>query len=57
MTIERENFWDTIEEWTDTTSESGYHFGNSIGFHDKILEEAKSFTQEDLKYLYEKFLE
>ena len=43
MTIERENFWDTMEEWTDTTSESGYHFGNSIGFHDKILEEAKSF--------------
>ncbi len=61
MTIERENFWDTIEEWTDTTSESGYHFGNSIGFHDKILEEAKSFKgwkhtfdgenfSDDLKY-------
>ena len=61
MTIERENFWDTIEEWTETTSESGYHFGNSIGFHDKILEEAKSFKgwkhtfdgenfSDDLKY-------
>ena len=41
MTIERENFWETIDEWTDTTVQNAELFGNSIGFHDKILEEAK----------------
>ena len=43
MKIERENFWDTIEEWTDPSAESGHFFGNSVGFHDKILEESKTF--------------
>ena len=43
MKIERENFWDTIEEWTDPSAESGHFFGNSVGFHDTILEESKTF--------------
>ena len=43
MKIEREYFWDTIEEWTDPSAESGHFFGNSVGFHDKILEESKTF--------------
>ena len=43
MKIERENFWDTIEEWTDPSAESGHFFGNSVGVHDKILEESKTF--------------
>ena len=43
MKIEKENFWDTIGDWTDTKSETNF-FGNSIGFHDKILEEAKAYN-------------
>ena len=54
MKIERENFWDTIEEWTDPSAESGHFFGNSVGFHDKILEESKTFDgknfSDELKY-------
>ena len=43
MKIERENFWDTIEEWTDPSAESGHFFGNSVGFQDKIIEDSKKF--------------
>jgi len=43
MKIDRENFWNTIEEWTDTKSDSLHLFGKYVEFHESILEEAKNF--------------
>lgn len=44
MNVTRENFWEDIDKWSDPNGqETGYHFGNSVGFHDKILEECKAF--------------
>jgi hypothetical protein len=32
MKIDRENFWNTIEEWTDTKSDSLHLFSNKLFF-------------------------